>query len=313
MPSDLFAEIKPQDGKKEITETYDNGYYSTLCWVEILLIHEIPSNNTIYATKEYSIILDSPADIPNDKLDNSNSLTSEFSSYEIYNRNTKKSRKMVFKKIKEENGVIIKEHKEFVCGSGPVLHKTLTVWPNSQKKRIEIKVSPKNARLEDCNITKLDHGTLPYPEHYPPLELPNEPSVEDIDPVPGDDDVQPNYGRLSELSPYSQEMIFPEISNSQETHQDIGNILNYYGKSKPVPDPFTVQNQDVVWPDNSWLPTYPEQLPENAPNFMPTYQDNRPTYEDNLPIYESKQVPDANLPIFDDYLSRGKLKSIYNF
>lgn len=143
--SDLFHEVTAGDGVKKHLDVYDNGYYTSLCWVEITTI-TVPKNGSSTALREYAIMIQTPSDIPDKHFDPQRA-DAEVVPYEIVDHDTRKSQVVNFTTISKSPEATVRQHRRLLCGSGPIYSKELTEWPGSNKKRIEIKVSPKKSLL----------------------------------------------------------------------------------------------------------------------------------------------------------------------
>lgn len=150
---DLFQEINSTEGVKRTSQTHDDGHFTALCWVEIINLKEY-RNGTNDVTKEYAILLESPGDVPGEYLEEDPARQREVVPYEIVDYDTKKSRVVNLTTVSRGDGVTVRENRKMMCASGPIYTKEFTEWPRSNKKRIEVRVSPrkKSSLAAKCRL-----------------------------------------------------------------------------------------------------------------------------------------------------------------
>lgn len=168
---DLFNEVGHKANAQKITEVVDNGFYSALCWVEITTITEFKngSNNVV---REYAISFESPSDIPKTHLDKADEAITKIVPYKIFDQDTKKSEVVNFITTRKSGNETVRQNRKVLCGSGPIYTKEYFEWLNSNRKKIEIRVSPKKQSLiaskcqneqqtSDSGITSFSTSTVP--------------------------------------------------------------------------------------------------------------------------------------------------------
>ncbi|KAK4886905.1 hypothetical protein RN001_003176 [Aquatica leii] len=159
---DVFRKIANDSDIVRTVETLDKGYYTSLCWSEIITVTE-KKNGNITVTKEYAITFETKSDIPDKyiKVDNIK-VAPEYKQYQIYDQATKKSQIVNFTTISKSDETIIRQSRKMFCGSGPIYTKEYTKWAQSDRKRIEIKVSPKKQSLVANNLDHFINNKVPY-------------------------------------------------------------------------------------------------------------------------------------------------------
>lgn len=125
---------------KKYSEVHDDGNYTALCWLEIVTLKE-HKNGSSDINKEYAIVLQSPGDIPPEYLEKDES--KPVVQYELTDKDTKRSQVVNFTVIDVQKDITVYENRKVLCASGPLYTKEFIEWPTSNRKRIEIKVSPK--------------------------------------------------------------------------------------------------------------------------------------------------------------------------
>lgn len=138
---DLFQEVNRDGDVRRYSEVHDDGYYTALCWVEIITLKEY-KNGSSDVKKEYAILFESPGDIPEQYLEK-RVQDDEVVPYEVVDNDTKKSHVVNFTRVDVTKEATVLENRKMLCGSGPMYTEEFIKWPKSSKKRIEIKVSPK--------------------------------------------------------------------------------------------------------------------------------------------------------------------------
>ncbi|KAF2897642.1 hypothetical protein ILUMI_08532 [Ignelater luminosus] len=165
--SDMFHDISGNPDIKVISEVHDTGHYTSLCWTEITTITET-KNGSKSAIREYAITFETPSDIPDKYLSKKPDLQldGETVQYKIYDRDTKKSEVVNFTTISKSEDSVVRQNRKVLCGSGPIYTKEFMEWPHSDRKRVEIRVSPKRQNLvaTDCVVLNATVETVSTPE-----------------------------------------------------------------------------------------------------------------------------------------------------
>lgn len=108
--------------------------------MEIITLKEYRNGSSDVA-REYAILFESPGDIPKEYLERP--ANPEITPYEVIDLDTKKSDVVNFTTVDVRSDFVVRENRKMLCASGPVYTKEFTEYPKSNRKRIEIKVSPK--------------------------------------------------------------------------------------------------------------------------------------------------------------------------
>lgn len=171
---------------KTHTSTYDIGSYSTICWTEIRTVTIYLNESEPTITHEYAISFDTPSDIPDQYAkQNSNS---------GFYKNTKKSYRVPFRVIKRTNTTKVMQTKNVTCGSGPLFTKDVSIWPTRNRKKFEIKVSPKKRPNEiDCDDSK---ATTSSSENYSQTDEESDLSTETSPHVTTKDDMKTSINNI---------------------------------------------------------------------------------------------------------------------
>lgn len=129
-----------------LKDEFDIGMYSTICWVQIRTVTKYTNGSEPLVIDEYAISFETPSDIPKKYLENIQ--TNNF------DRHIKKSVVVPAVVTKRTDTEVVIEHKNITCASGPLYTREISIFPEKNKKRLEIKVSPKRNSLSiDCDKT----------------------------------------------------------------------------------------------------------------------------------------------------------------
>lgn len=222
----IFNEVSRDGDVRRFTEVYDDGYYTALCWLEIITLKE-HKNGSSDVNKEYAILLETPGDIPTDYLEKRKYNNEDVIPYEVIDNDTKKSRVVNFTRVDVSRDLTVLQNRKMLCASGPVYTKEYIEWPKSTKRRIEFKVSPKKeAALVVKPVKKEDLGSITQATDHVPVSSEKE-IVKNVE-VPSEEDGKD-----------------VEVSTSSITATDIPKIDQQKVARETVSEKVTYKNTDI--------------------------------------------------------------------
>lgn len=147
----LFGDENKQI-ESEMKDTYDIGLYSAVCWSRIVTTVEDQNGRLINNLTEYAISFETPGDIPDNYL-------AEYSIEAHNNKYVKKSVQVPITNVRRSGENTVTEKRYITCSSGPLYSRTLIKYKNN-KKKLEIRVSPKEQLLTETHKNQEDNKSL---------------------------------------------------------------------------------------------------------------------------------------------------------